>query len=126
MESNQQIKLIRKSLKLSQKDFGDKIGLSNTAISKLETGENSLTEQNILSICRTYNVNRDWLETGDGEMFLAADGDLIAMIDDLMTGENDFAKSVFRQFAKFSDEDWQRMQKFCEDVIADIKKTPQE
>lgn len=123
---NERLKEIRKQLKLSQEAFGKQMGMTGGAISLLEHGNRNLTDQAMTAICRTYNVNRDWLETGDGEMFLSADVILIAMIDDLMTGENDFAKSVFRQFAKFSDEDWQRMQKFCEDVIADIKKTPQE
>lgn len=63
------LKKLRKALHLNQKDFGAKLGISDTAISKLETGENKLTEQNINLICMLFNVNGEWLRTGKGEMF---------------------------------------------------------
>lgn len=63
------IRTLRKTLKISQNEFGKKLGVSNTAISKLENGENSITEQMIKSICREFNVNYLWLTEGEGEMF---------------------------------------------------------
>ena len=54
---------------LSQPAFGERIGLKKSAISKLETGAYHLTEQSLLSICREFNVNMEWLRTGEGEMF---------------------------------------------------------
>ena len=65
----ERFKLLRKNLNLSQADMGRKIGISNTAISKLENGENNITDQIILSVCRAFNVREEWLRTGDGEMF---------------------------------------------------------
>lgn len=55
--------------KLSQSDFGAKIGVSGAAISRLESGDRAITEQNIKSICREFNVSETWLRTGEGEMF---------------------------------------------------------
>jgi len=49
--------------------MGREIGISNTAISKLESGENNITDQIILSVCRAFNVREEWLRTGEGEMF---------------------------------------------------------
>lgn len=66
---NQRIRLLRKSLKLTQSNFARKIGIGATAISKLEKGENTPSDQTILSICREFNVNEQWLRTGEGEMF---------------------------------------------------------
>lgn len=66
---NERVKEIRKALGLSGEKFGEKIGLGKMAISGIETGKNNLTEQTILSICREYNVNEEWLRTGSGEMF---------------------------------------------------------
>lgn len=66
---NQRIKELRKSLKLTQSNFARKIGIGATAISKLEKGENTPSDQTILSICREFNVNEQWLRTGEGEMF---------------------------------------------------------
>lgn len=65
---NIRIKQIRKMFKLTQDEFGKKIGISNTAVSKIEKGENSVSEQNIISICREFNINEQWLRNGTGNM----------------------------------------------------------
>ena len=67
---NERIKLLRTILGLSGEKFGERIGLSKFAISNIETGKNNLTEQTIISLCREYNVNEEWLRTGNGEMFI--------------------------------------------------------
>ena len=54
---NGRIKLIRKTLGISQRDFGKKIGISDTAVSKLESGERNPSEQTLKSICREFNVD---------------------------------------------------------------------
>lgn len=64
------IKEIRKTLGLSGEKFGQNIGLKRSSISQLETGTNKPTDQVIKSICLAYNVNEDWLRTGEGDMFI--------------------------------------------------------
>lgn len=63
------IKELRKSLNLTQADFGMKIGLKPTAIGQMENGLRSVTERSIILLCEKYNVNEIWLRTGEGEMF---------------------------------------------------------
>lgn len=65
---NARLKEVRKSEKvnLSQREFGRRLGVQDTAISKLESGERNLTDQMILAICREFNVNEEWLRTGEG------------------------------------------------------------
>lgn len=69
MTQGERVQEIRKVLKLTLEKFGDKLGVTKTTISRIEKGINNLTEQMAVSICRTYNVNYDWLMTGEGEMF---------------------------------------------------------
>lgn len=66
---SERIKQIRDTLGLSQKNFGAKLGVGDTAISKLEKAERSLTDQMAKSICREFNVNYAWLMEGLGDMF---------------------------------------------------------
>lgn len=66
---NERLKELRKSLRLSQSEFGTKLGVGNTAISKIENGERGLTDTLIKLICTEFEVSESWLRTGEGEMF---------------------------------------------------------
>lgn len=67
---NTRIRTLRKTLNLSQKEFAEKIGLKQNAISYMEREGSTVTEQNIKNICTQFYVNENWLRTGSGEMFL--------------------------------------------------------
>lgn len=77
---NNQIKLLRKELGLTMQEFGKNLGVGKSAISNIENGYNSLTDQMILSICNAYNVNEEWLRNGSGEMFIESSDSLIEKI----------------------------------------------
>lgn len=70
---NKRIRELRKSLELSQKEFADKIGLKQNAISYMEKDGSTVTEQNIKTICSQFSVNENWLRTGGGKMFLESE-----------------------------------------------------
>ena len=70
---NERIIELRKSLNLSQTDFGKQIGISKSSISDIEIGRISISERTIISICSKFNVNEEWLKTGNGNMFLEYD-----------------------------------------------------
>lgn len=61
---------VRKTLKLSQREFADRLGIKRNAVSMIEVGINTLTDQNIKLICMNFNVHEEWLRTGIGEMFV--------------------------------------------------------
>ena len=67
---NNRIRELRKTLGLSQKEFAQKIGLKQNAISYMEKDGATITEQNVKAICAQFYVNEDWLRTGLGKMFL--------------------------------------------------------
>lgn len=67
---NNRIREVRKILSLSQKDFAEKIGLKQNAISYMEKEGSTVTEQNIKNICHVFSVNEEWLRTGYGNIFL--------------------------------------------------------
>lgn len=74
MTQGERVKEIRKLLNLTLDKFGSKLGVGKTAISKIEKGENNLTDQMIKNICKTdwdgKMVNEEWLRTEEGNMFL--------------------------------------------------------
>ena len=68
-EMKDRIIILRKKLGLTQKQFGERIGVQRGTVTNYEIGRNIPTETVRLMICREYGVKREWLETGEGEMF---------------------------------------------------------
>ena len=66
---NNKIKDIREALNLSQREFGERLGVSRDVISNIENGRVEAKERFIRHICQLYKINEHWMETGDGEMF---------------------------------------------------------
>lgn len=67
---NKRLKILRKSLNLTQSEFANSIGIKGSSYCDIENGKASITERTIISICSIYNVNRQWLEFGKGNIFL--------------------------------------------------------
>lgn len=63
------IKTVRETLKLSQREFGEKLGVSRDVISNIEYGRVQPKELLLNHMCQLYNINEDWLKTGEGKMF---------------------------------------------------------
>lgn len=69
MDIRERIRLIRKDQGLKQKDFGEKLGVTDAAISRIESGQRGVTDQMKKSICTLFNINLEWLEHGTGDMY---------------------------------------------------------
>jgi len=122
---NERVKELRKILGLSGEKFGEKIGLKKVAVSQIETGRNNLTEQTILSICREFNVNEDWLRYGTGEMFKekSLDEEIISFIGDIQwDAEDNFKKRFISAIAKLNDSEWEVIEKIMKNMAMEEKK----
>lgn len=105
MTQNERVKEVRKTLGLTLENFGDRLGIKKAAVSKIEKGENSLTDANIKAICREFSVDYMWLTTGEGEMFVETDDDFFERIDRIMAGENETRKNMIKMLLYASDDD---------------------
>ena len=65
---NERIKDVRLYFDLTQSEFGAKLGVTAAAISRIEVGERAVTKQMRIAICREFNVDYEWLVTGQGKM----------------------------------------------------------
>ena len=105
MTQNERVKEVPKTLGLTLEKFGDRLGIKKAAVSKIEKGENSLTDANIKAICREFSVDYMWLTTGEGEMFVETDDDFFERIDRIMAGENETRKNMIKMLLYASDDD---------------------
>ena len=115
---NERIKELRKALDLSGDKFGQSIGLSRMAISNIENGRYGVTEQTIITICNIYNVNENWLRTGEGSMFNKTKEGFLAELQKQYS-LTDFQVSLVKNYLELSDKDKASIDKFiascCED-----------
>lgn len=105
MTQGERVREIRKSLGLTLEKFGEKLGVKKNAISQIETGRNSLTDQMTKAICREFGVDYIFLTTGEGEMFVDSDDDFMEKIDRIMAGESDIRKNAIKALVNASEED---------------------
>lgn len=113
----ERLKELRKYLGLSREGFAEKLGLkSRGKIENLELGRTIPDETFLRLICNTFKVNYSWLTNGVGEMFRNDDSDAQAIVDSVMTGDNDFAKKVLVKFARLSEERWKQLQEILEEL----------
>lgn len=115
MTENERIKQVRKSMNLTLETFGQRVGVTKAAISRVENGFRSVTDQMRRSICREFGVNEDWLLTGEGEMFVhAPSSDVGALAEKYrLTPE---AQVMIERFIQLSPE----IQKGILDYILDV------
>ena len=66
---NYRIKLLRKSLNLTQQEFGKRIYVSQSLLTEIELGHRKANNRTIQLIVSEYKANRDWVLTGNGDMF---------------------------------------------------------
>lgn len=68
----ERLKQLRKVLKINQTDFAKQLGITQTAYSMIENGNNPLSDRYIKVICSVFNVNEAWLRIGEGDMFFSS------------------------------------------------------
>lgn len=110
------VSVLRKTLKLTQTEFAKALSIGQQALSMIENGQRDLSEKNIKLICFSYKVSYDWLVNGIGDMFQSDDSDAQAIVDSVMTGDNEFAKKILVKFAKLSEERWKQLQEILTEL----------
>lgn len=112
------IKSVRQKKKLSQEQFGNKLGITKSSVSLLESGKNSPSEQTIRLICSEFNVNEDWLRTGAGgdeNMFIPDDAMKYLSIGKAARTPNDFRDFLVHVMETLPDE-------YCEYLYNEFKR----
>ena len=75
-EVRQRIKQLRETLNVSQRDFARRIFISQTLLGDIELGNRNVNNRTLQLISTEFNVNKNWLLTGTGEIFDAPPVDL--------------------------------------------------
>lgn len=126
-EIKDRIKKIRKEKKMTQEDFSKKLGLARNSIANYEIGRREPTNAIIVSICREFDVNEEWLRTGEGEMFIQIpeEDETAALVYDLLGPDKesfyDIVLETIKAYKKLSPNSQKVINELMDNVIANIK-----
>lgn len=120
----ERIKELRKALGLTQQEFADRIKVKRNTVATYEMGRSTPSDAAISLICREFNVNENWLRTGDGQMFIqvSRDEEIAAFIGDVLSGETgDFRRRLISVLARLDTDQWELLKHIAEE-LAQIEK----
>ena len=107
--------IVRKS-GLTKTDFAKRIGLSQSHVSRICSGETTPSDRTISDICRAFNVNRRYLEQGEEPMFLPEldpDTDFInALLENNDSPFVDVIRKILRGYVELPPEDRKKFDAF--------------
>lgn len=87
---NERFRKLRELKGMSQEEFASGAHRTRSEIKNIEYNKTSPKEEVIQSICAAYNVNENWLRTGEGEPFvqLSRDAQITRFVGEAMRGES--------------------------------------
>ena len=119
---NERIKELRKTLSLTMEELGEKLGVTRSAISNIESGKRGITEQMVLAICREFEVNENWLRNGAGEMFQPIPKNGLEMLAKEYN-LNQFEYLVIEEYLNLPDENRKAVLDFVMELFAKFSET---
>ena len=124
---NKRVKELRKTLKMSQDEFGKTVGVTGAAISKIESGDRNVTDQLVFALCAAFHCDETWLRTGEGEMFrtrsrdeeLAAFMGSITLRDD---PDDEFKRRLLHVLSRMTTDEWRLLEELAARLVEETKK----
>lgn len=127
-EMNERIKELRKTLDMTQGEFGKRLGIKGNSVSDIEKGKNNVTETMAKFICKEFKVREEWLRNGSGEMFVPEnrEDEISSYLGDLLKNENGggFQQKLVHILSKLDVGGWEVLEKIANQIVEEIKKEP--
>ena len=125
LEIKDRLKKIRLDNNLTQLEFGKKLNISSSQIGCYENGIRKITERVIKDVCREFDINEQWLLTGEGEIYKPQ-----PQIDELeylmgkfsINAEEDETRTkIIKALLKLDDNGWRVIEGLVDDILKDVK-----
>ena len=113
------VKLVRKQEGLTQADFGASLGVSRATIASIESGRQAINDTFIRLLCLNFDIDENWLRTGQGEMYvnISRDDEIITAVSEIFDGEDQFKKDLISVLVKLPEEHWSVLAEFAAEML---------
>lgn len=124
---NERLKKLRKILNLTQQKLAERLGVKRNTVAQWELGINALTDQVIISICREFNVNEEWLRNGTGEIFnpVPEEDEVALYVGELLQPDNPFSElivEIMRTYSQLDAKSQDVLKEFSNKLMNNLKK----
>ena len=119
---NERIQAIITVKNLKKTEFALRLNVSQAYISQLCSGTKSPSDRTVSDICREFDVNEEWLRTGEGEMFvhISRSQEVADFVGNIFKGEADtFKRRFVAMLARLDESDWEVLEKMVEEMKKD-------
>lgn len=116
---NERIKEIRNALGLTQQEFADTVKVKRNTVATYEMGRSIPSDAAIALICKQFEVNENWLRTGEGEMFIkkSKDEQISELLGEIQkSGEDSFKHRLVSALSKLSKSDWEALERLIDSI----------
>lgn len=121
----ERIKKVRKSHNLTMEQFGNRIGITKSSVSLLESGKNSPSERTLKLICKEFNVNMEWLQTGNGEMTKEIPNKLSFYLGQIEGGDDEFIEDLIEVYMELDPDSKQALRTLSKKMAEKTKSREQ-
>lgn len=124
MGIGERIKEVRKVRNKTQQAFADTIGLKRNTIANYEIGNVEPSDRTISDICREFNVNEEWLRTGEGEMFKpkSRNEELFEFVTNAIGEPTGIQAQLLTVMAQLSVEQWELLDDMAHKLAREVEK----
>ena len=122
---NERIKKLRKELGLSQKGFGERIGLTRDNIANIEGNRAEIKDVVIKAICKEFDINETWLRTGEGDTYKQPTDEISDIVAEIIHDDSPVRGSILKimkAYMQLDDASKEVINKFVEELHNNDKK----
>ena len=121
---SQRIRKVIDTIGIKKTIFAEKLNVSQAFVSQMCSGASQPSDRTIADICRTFDVNEDWLRTGEGEMFVqkSRDEQLAAFFGDVLSGEPDFRRRFIAVLPRLNEDEWKLLENMAAKLVDEMQK----
>lgn len=128
MTIGERIKEVRKTEKLTQQEFADRLNLKRNTVGSYEVNVVDPSDRTIKDICDKFGIREEWLRTGEGEMRLGEDAQS-EKIEDFINevirdDDGTFKKRFLEMLAGLSPADWELLEHMAEKLTQKKEESP--
>lgn len=119
---NERIQAIIVAKGMKKTEFAQRLNVSQAYVSQLCSGTKNPSDRTISDICREFDINEDWLRTGEGEMFvhISRSQEVSDFVGDILKGEADtFKRRFVAMLARLDESQWEVLEQMVDDIKKD-------